>query len=55
MICKFCNGELPEDVTLCPHCGKETIAIAGAIAVGILMVSTIVKFWTEYKVRHIHH
>ena len=23
MNCKFCNGQLPEDVTLCPHCGKE--------------------------------
>jgi uncharacterized membrane protein YjjP (DUF1212 family) len=34
--------------------GKHTIAIAGAIAVGILMVSTIVKLWTEYKSRHAH-
>lgn len=24
MNCKFCNAELPEDVTLCPACGKET-------------------------------
>ena len=23
MNCKFCNGQLPEDVTLCAHCGKE--------------------------------
>lgn len=29
--------------------GKETIAIGGVIAVGILMVSTIVRLWTEWK------
>lgn len=23
MNCKFCNGELPEGVTLCPNCGKD--------------------------------
>ena len=23
MNCKFCNAELPEEVTLCPACGKE--------------------------------
>ena len=22
MVCKFCGAELPEDVTLCPECGK---------------------------------
>lgn len=31
--------------------GTHTIAIAGAIAVGILMVSTIVRLWTEWKNR----
>ena len=25
MNCKFCNGELPEDVTLCPECGRENL------------------------------
>lgn len=25
MNCKFCNGELPENVTLCPQCGKENL------------------------------
>ena len=25
MNCKFCNGELPQDVTLCPVCGKENL------------------------------
>ena len=29
--------------------GKQTIAIAGVIAVGILMVSTIVRLWNEWK------
>lgn len=29
--------------------GKLTIAIAGVIAVGILMVSTIVRLWSEWK------
>jgi len=33
------------------HLGKQTIAIAGAIAVGILIVSTIVRLWSEWK-RH---
>ena len=31
--------------------GKDTIAIAGVIAVGILIVSTVVRLWTEWK-RH---
>ena len=25
MNCKFCNAELPEEVTLCPECGKENL------------------------------
>ena len=25
MFCKFCQAELPEDVTLCPACGKENL------------------------------
>ena len=29
--------------------GLQTIAIAGVIAVGILMISTIVRLWTEWK------
>ena len=29
--------------------GKQTIAIAGVIAVGILMVSTLVRLWNEWK------
>jgi uncharacterized membrane protein YjjB (DUF3815 family) len=29
--------------------GKQTIAIAGVIAVGILMVSTLVRLWSEWK------
>ena len=29
--------------------GKQTIAIAGVIAVGILMISTLVRLWTEWK------
>lgn len=33
--------------------GKHTIAIAGVIAVGILMVSTIVRLWNEQK-QHKH-
>ena len=30
--------------------GKQTIAIAGVIAVGILMISTIVRLWSELKI-----
>ena len=33
--------------------GKDTIAIAGVIAVGILIVSTVVRLWNEWK-RHRH-
>lgn len=29
--------------------GKQTIAIAGVIAVGILMISTLVRLWNEWK------
>jgi len=29
--------------------GKQTIAIAGVIAVGILMISTVVRLWNEWK------
>ena len=25
MNCKFCSTELPEEVTLCPACGKENM------------------------------
>lgn len=25
MNCKFCNAELPEEVTLCPQCGQENL------------------------------
>lgn len=34
--------------------GGNTIAIAGVIAVGILMVSTIVRLWTTWKQHHPH-
>ena len=26
MNCKFCNAELPEEVTLCPACGQDNAA-----------------------------
>jgi len=32
--------------------GKKTIAIAGAIAVGILMISTVVRIVNEFKRAH---
>lgn len=40
-----------KDMTMFAESGTQTIAIAGVIAVGILMVSTIVRFWGIWK----HH
>jgi len=31
--------------------GMRTISIAGIMAVAILLVSTIVRMWTDYKLR----
>lgn len=28
MICKFCNGEYPSDVPVCPYCGTENEEVA---------------------------
>lgn len=41
------------DMTNFADKGRQTIAIAGVIAVGILMVSTIVRLWNEWK-QHKH-
>lgn len=35
--------------------GTRTIAIAGVIAVGILMISTVVRLWNQLKQNHYHH
>ena len=46
----FTTGYLVKhDMTLFAEKGTETIAIAGVIAVGILMVSTIVRLWGVWK------
>ena len=34
-------------------CGLNTIAVAGAMAVGILMISTGVRLWTTFKIKHL--
>ena len=35
--------------------GMHTVAIAGAMAVGILLVSTGVRLWTTLRIRHLKH
>lgn len=45
------NRLVSGDMTGFANQGKHVIAIAGVIAVGILMISTIVRLWNEWK----HH
>lgn len=37
MNCKFCNAELPEEVTLCPACGQENVEEVTQEAVAVEM------------------
>lgn len=46
-INQFVNGDMSGFATT----GSHTIAIAGVLAVGILMVSTAVRSWTEWRKR----